>query len=370
MMAGKRHFQTAVFWLIAVLIPCTLLAGTEYQQEQASKYRTRFLPLPVLFYRPQTSLAFGAQVKTIFRLGKNKELARPSTISPEVIYTFNKQFITKIISDIYLAKNSWHFYADLDFRKFPDLFYGVGNHTQLESEEAYTTRMWEIDLHMDRHIDNGFHLGLHIHLLDWKLTEKEFGGLLAGGTVPGSEYGTATGTGLRFIYDTRDHIFYPRYGELFQILFTYYHHLLGSTFDFSCLTVNLRKYLPLGRNQALAFQILLESQYGDIPFLLMSQLGGADRLRGFYTGRFRDKNLLLFQGEWRIPVFWRTSVSVFAALGQVAGQLNHFDFSQFHYSLGFGLRYLYNKRESLNARMDFGWGEDSKGVYMEGSESF
>ena len=370
MILEKRHFRIPALWLVALLIPASVLPGTEFSEEQETKYKTQFLPLPVFFYRPQTSLALGAQVKTIFRVGKNKELARPSTVSPEVIHTFKKQFITKIISDIYLAKNSWHFYSDLDFRKFPDLFYGVGNRTSLESEEAYTTRSWEIDLRMDRHVDNGFHIGLHYHLLDWKLLEKETGGMLDCGSVPGCDSGTVSGAGLRFIYDTRDHIFYPRHGELFQLQFTFYHRTLGSSSDFSCLTVNLRKYLPLSLNQALAFQFLLESRYGDIPFLMMSELGGSQLLRGYYTGRFRDKNLLLLQGEWRIPVFWRTSVSVFAAMGQVTDQLNHFDIGSFHYSLGFGLRYLYNKSESLNARMDFGWGSDSSGIYMEGSESF
>ncbi|MCK4821975.1 hypothetical protein KA005_39790, partial [bacterium] len=101
------------------------------------------------------------------------------------IYTLKKQFITKLISNIYLAENKWHLYSDLDFRKFPDLFYGIGNQTRLDSEEAYTSRSWEIDLSLDRHINKGFHLGFHFHLFNWKLIEKEAGGLLDSGTIPG-----------------------------------------------------------------------------------------------------------------------------------------------------------------------------------------
>ncbi len=356
--------------LVIIISIASVIFGSEPQKDKESRFKTQFLPLPVLFYRPQTSLAFGAQVKTIFRTGKNKLLTRPSTISPEVIYTLKKQFITKLISNIYLAENKWHLYSDLDFRKFPDLFYGIGNQTRLDSEEAYTSRSWEIDLSLDRHINKGFHLGFHFHLFNWKLIEKEAGGLLDSGTIPGCNSGTASGLGLRFIYDTRDHIFYPRNGELCEVLYTFYHNSLGSSCDFSCLSINLRKYLPLPRKQVIALQLLLESQYGDVPFILMSQLGGGHHLRGYYTGRFRDKHLLLLQGEWRIPIFWRVSVSVFASVGQVADQLNHLDINNFNYSLGFGLRYLYNKRESINARMDFGWGRNSSGIYMEGDESF
>ena len=356
--------------LVIIISTASLIFGSDQEKDKESRFKTRFLPLPVLFYRPQTSLAFGAQVKTIFRLGRNKHLTRPSTITPEVIYTINKQFITKLLSDIYLAENQWHLNSRVDFRKFPDLFYGIGNQTSLESEEAYTSQAWDLYLRGEHHIGSSFHLGGHFHLYDWQLTEKKTGGMLDSGSVPGSEDGTASGLGIQLRYDTRDHIFYPMKGEFFEIKFTFYHHALGSSTDFSCLTIDLRKYLPLSSKQVLAFQLLLESQTGEVPFPLMNRLGGQDHLRGYYSGRFRDKNLFLIQAEWRYALFWRIGVSLFAAMGQVADTLGHLNSENFNYSLGFGLRYLYNKRESLYARMDFGWGSDSSGVYMEGDEAF
>jgi hypothetical protein len=369
MRPGQRFKQILVFLLILGLgIPT--LSGSETATPEETRFRTRFLPLPVLFYRPQTSLAIGAQVKTIFKLGKNKHLTRPSTITPEVIYTINKQFITKLLSDIYLGENSWHISSKIDYRKFPDLFYGIGNRTSLDDEEDYTSRAWDVYLSGEYHIGASINLGLHYHFYDWTLTDIQSGGMLENGTITGSNGGTASGLGFQFKFDTRDRIFYPHRGELFQINFTAYQPTLGSTTQFSTFIVDLRKYLPLTPRQVVALQLRMETQSGEVPFPLMSKLGGPDHLRGYYSGRFRDNNLFMVQAEWRYTPIWRLGVSIFAGLGQVTGSLTEFDLGNFNYCLGFGLRYLYNKRESMYARMDFGWGSESSGIYMEGDEAY
>lgn len=366
------HRWLRILLILLAIGPCTipLIFGSEGETDREAKFKTRFLPLPVLFYRPQTSIAFGAQVKTIFRLGNNKQLTRPSSVTPEIIYTLNKQIITKLLCDIYLAENRWHISSKVDFRNFPDLFYGTGNDTLLESEEAYTSKAWDIYLSGEHHVGAAIHLGGHFHLYDWQLTETETSGLLESGTIAGSEGGSVAGLGIQFKFDTRDGIFYPRKGEVFQIAFTFYHQVLGSSSDFSCLTVDLRKYLPISPKQVLALQLRMETQSGDVPFPLMSKLGGPDHLRGYYSGRFRDRNLFLIQAEWRYTLFWRLGISIFAGLGQVAEFLGNIHPENFNYSLGFGFRYLYNKRESMYARMDFGWGSGSSGIYMEGDEAF
>jgi hypothetical protein len=370
MIFGRQRLLIWVIVLVLGLGAFPPIFGSDTETGSDAKFETRFLPLPVLFYRPQTSIAFGAQVKTIFRLGKNKHLTRPSSITPEIIYTLKKQIIAKLLSDIYLAENQWHISSKIDFRRFPDLFYGTGNDTSLDDEEDYTSRAWDIYLCGEHHLGASILLGGHFHFYDWTLTDTLSGGMLENGTIPGSEGGTASGLGFQLKFDTRDRIFYPHRGELFTIAFTSYHPTLGSTTQFSSLVIDLRKYLPLTPKQVVALQMRMETQSGEVPFPLMSQLGGPDHLRGYYSGRFRDNNLFMIQAEWRYAPIWRLGISVFAGLGQVTDSLTEFGLRNFNYSLGFGLRYLYNKRESMYARMDFGWGSGSSGIYMEGDEAY
>ena len=40
----------------------------------------------------------------------------------------------------------------------------------------------------------------------------------------------------------------------------------------------------------------------EIPYFMLPSLGGGSNLRGYSSWRFRDRNSLLLQGEWRIMV--------------------------------------------------------------------
>ena len=95
-------------------------------------------------------------------------------------------------------------------------------------------------------------------------------------------------------------------------------------------------------------------------------------LRGYFAGRYRDRDLLAFQAEYRAPVWWRIGVVAFGAIGQVQHDLNGFRSDQFHPSLGAGLRFALSPQEELNIRADFGRGFDvnSGGFYLSFGEAF
>jgi hypothetical protein len=99
-------------------------------------------------------------------------------------------------------------------------------------------------------------------------------------------------------------------------------------------------------------------------------LGGFRFLRGYYTGRFRDKNLVFYQTEIRIPVYWRIGVVAFAGVGQVAPDLKSFSFDQMKLTGGGGLRFTLSRRERANIRFDYGFTKDGGGFYLVFGESF
>ena len=94
-------------------------------------------------------------------------------------------------------------------------------------------------------------------------------------------------------------------------------------------------------------------------------------MRGYYRGRYRDKNMIAFQMEYRImPVWWRLGLVGFVGVGDVAGRLDRFDLGNFKYSYGFGIRYLFMREEKLNIRLDFAYGKGSSGFYIVLREAF
>lgn len=334
------------------------------------KCKNRIIASPILFYTPETRLAFGGAGSYVFRLAECAENTRPSSISPVVIYTLEKQFKVQLGADLFFKNNDYRLKAEIKLEKYPNKFFGVGGNTLEEDKELYTSRSTSLFLTFLKKVGGGFNIGLQYHFTDWEIKDTEEDGRLISGDFTGSEGGILSGVSFLVNRDTRDNIFSPKRGELFELNARFYNKFLGSSFNFATYTLDLRKYFPLFSKHVFAVQSLVRAQSGTVPFLNLAQLGGQYIMRGYFEGRFRDKNLLVFQAEYRMPLFWRIGVVGFASLGHVAGKLGQLDPGKFKSAYGFGLRFLFDKKENIWVRLDFGFGKDSSGVYASVFEAF
>jgi len=76
-----------------------------------------------------------------------------------------------------------------------------------------------------------------------------------------------------------------------------------------------------------------------IPFFMMPYLGGSSSLRGYTSLRFRDRNSLLLQAEWRIMASRFLDSAVFYDAGKVAARSSDLNFDGMQHDFGFGLRF-------------------------------
>jgi len=76
----------------------------------------------------------------------------------------------------------------------------------------------------------------------------------------------------------------------------------------------------------------------DVPFFLMPTLGGGNYLRGYSSYRFRDRNAVLLQAEYRYPVHRMIDVAGFYEAGTVARRLGTLSLSSMAQDAGIGLR--------------------------------
>ena len=85
------------------------------------------------------------------------------------------------------------------------------------------------------------------------------------------------------------------------------------------------QYIPLlHKNWVLAVRgrmAMSETGAGqEVPFYLLPALGGPTTLRGFSNYRFRDRNLLLVNAEYRWPIFRALDGALFYDAGTVTAQ--------------------------------------------------
>jgi outer membrane protein assembly factor BamA len=74
----------------------------------------------------------------------------------------------------------------------------------------------------------------------------------------------------------------------------------------------------------------------EIPFFMLPALGGGSDLRGFDSWRFRDRDSLLLQAEWRIMVNRYLDTAVFYDAGTVAKRFSDLDLHGMKSDFGFG----------------------------------
>ncbi|MCR4410490.1 MAG: BamA/TamA family outer membrane protein [Candidatus Saccharicenans sp.] len=340
--------------------------------EESEPDRMGLTLLPIIYYTPETRLAFGLGSLITYRFGLVFKKARPSTMFLGAIYTQLKQFTLQIKPEIYLNDNSLFLAGNFMAERFPTKLWGIGPNTADEMEEVYTPQRFLMEVGLQQRLgrDLPLYLGLKYRLESTKIVETEPGKLLDQDLVLGSRGGLLSGPGLAASYDNRDNIFYPNSGLYLQANLNWNDHFFGSDYDFLSFQFDLRNYHLVGEDQVLAVQALAETNTGDVPFYRLARLGGDSLLRGFYNGRFRDMNLVAFQAEYRFPVWKRLGAVVFGAMGSLANRFRDISFDNLKYAAGFGLRFKIIPKENANLRVDLAFGPGTYGIYFKAGESF
>lgn len=372
--------------LITLLCVAPLLPGVARAQQDAeggppadtsaARPGNTLVPLPVIFYQPETKLGFGGLVSYYFQIGNRVPEPgapyQPSNLTLVGIYTTEKQIVISLGGELFLSGGRNRVVGDVGYIKFPTKYWGIGNETPDSNEEDYTPEsvggLGEV-LH---EVARGWFVGVGLQAGYRAVTEIDSGGAFEAGVVPGSDDGWAIGPGVLLTRDTRNSTVYPTRGGYHQLRAFLYDGAFGSDFDWGGFVLDMRGYFPVFRSQVVALRALSLASSGAPPFEFMPQLGGEQLLRGYFQGRYRDRQLLAFQGEVRTPVWWRFGMAGFVGVGQVGDVFGDFSLGGFHVSAGGGLRFEISRQEGLNLRADYGWGFDvgSGGFYLSIGETF
>jgi hypothetical protein len=313
--------------------------------------------IPALTYSPETSLGMGVRAIKLFRNQKNP-LIRPSSLPITFLYTLNKQIIFTTAVDLWLNGNKEHISGRLELMDYPFWFYGIGQEISRDTGEQYATRFAHVQVNYQRQIAKGVFIGPRYIFRTDQIYKKEAGGLLASGQVLGNQGQRISGLGLVVNYDTRDNIFQPTMGSFHQASFINYQPFLGSQYTFSQYQLDFRKYLEIISSHILAIQAWYSFTAGQAPFQQISLIGGSDIMRGYFEGRYRDHHAMVYQVEYRLPIYRKLGLVLFGSAGQVAGKISEYRLPRFKYGAGLGFRYKLNE-EGLNFRLDLAFGNQT-----------
>ncbi|CAN5522829.1 hypothetical protein BH10BAC1_BH10BAC1_15550 [soil metagenome] len=325
--------------------------------------------LPSLFYTPETSLGFGGLVFTYFKTNKTDTSTKKSNTQSYLSYTLNEQFSFENDYQIWSPKNKFYFTGSADITRFPQLYYGIGNSTSEKNHIMMTYDAIRLQTKNFVRLNNFVYGGL---VLNYQLVYNQDIELSSNSCmeVYGNMGFEAKGLGPILVIDKRDNPLNPAKGMYFEASYIDYKNILHNSNTFTSITIDARKYYTLFDRLIWNGNLYFSNNRGAVPYKMLSELGGARFLRGYYRGRFRDNNMIVIQQEFRMPVYKMFGIAIFGGIGKVSKTIQELKTNEWHYDYGVGLRVRLNKKENTNLRIDYGRTKDSQGIYVVFAEAF
>lgn len=345
--------------------------------EKDSVRKNNFFLFPIGAYSPEMGLEYGVTGIFSFYTDKFDRQTRVSTLNFLVTHTTKNQTGVKAIADIWSKQNKYHYYTEFRYRNYPYDFYGIGNNTSSENKDEVDEKRAKLILAADKKVAKNFYVGLRAGYEDYTYRDLTVGGILTTDNYYGASGGKQIYFGAGQMFDSRNNVTYTTKGLYEYLSFNYTPDLFGGqNFHGTFSNFDARYFIPVSRRVTLGLNSIYQGVYSEnIPFYLYPQLGSSTIMRGYYQGRFRDKNLAAAQTELRYRFVPRFAVVAFGGYGSVWGQDN-ISFHSLKPNYGAGIRYFFDLAKDLTLRLDYGLGQKLpngkrfSGYYFSMSEAF
>ena len=174
--------------------------------------------------------------------------------------------------------------------------------------------------------------------------------------------------GFSIAYDTRDFMLNAYRGWFIQLDQTFTPRFMGNDYCFSTTDLNICTYRKVWRGGVLAGEWHSRFNYGNPAWCMMSEAGSNSRLRGYFEGRYRDKNIMEMQVELRQHLWKRNGIAVWAGMGEVFPRFDAIRWEKALPNAGIGYRWEFKPR--VNVRVDCGFTRNGAGFMFNINEAF
>jgi len=303
-----------------------------------------------------------------------------SIITADIGYDSKIQKTFRSRAEIWDNNNSFKFVTDLRYEIYPTDTYGLGTFTKLATDNDIYYRYERVYGTALKKIGNDYYAGIGYNL------DHHFD-IAATGNADGSisdfiKYGQATqstssGFNLNFLFDDRKNPFNPLSGTFTSVILRQNLTLLGSNANWESLQVDFRKYIKLSpnSNNVLAIWSIAAFTHGNVPYLDLPSTGSDmynNSGRGYAIGRFRGRNELYLEGEYRFGLTRNGLLgAVLFANGESFSEFQTNRFESIAPAAGTGIRIKINKHSDSNICIDYGVGTNgSRGFFVNLGEVF
>ena len=366
--------------LLPLLILCLCFEQAEAQLNFLPKFirqmyfdkdstkKGSFVVLPALSSSPETGLEVGGAALYSFYADTGRLYkTNVSSIFGYGTITTKGQLKLSLNANYWTPQNKIHYISSISYYNFPFNFYGVGNNTSLTDKDLVHEKRYKFSFESDFYLGDHLYLGYVLGAFKYyyQFDRKRNGVLNTDPLVQDKRGGAAVYAGPSFIYDTRDNNTYSTRGMIINAYCNFMHGaFINNGYEGGFFNIEYSQFFLLAKKLVLGLDVQEQSLIGGrSPFYLLPQMGSDEMMRGYYEGRYRDRNYLAGQTELRYRLTNRFGLAGFVGTGEVFH--SGFALDQLKPDYGGGVRYFFDEEKGLSIRMDYGIGQKPAGEKRE-----
>ncbi|GAA5190348.1 BamA/TamA family outer membrane protein [Ferrimonas gelatinilytica] len=326
--------------------------------------------LPGPFYTPEMELGIGVSAVGLYVVDPEDQVSQISSLTINGFASINGALGAQILSQTFWREDKYRLFIDMEVVDAPEVFYGSGITAGRNEANRidFDRRGYRLHPQFFARVFPSTYFGIGLEFGQDEADDLELvQPILSSASIPFPESSTTTAITAHVLFDSRDFILNPSEGRLLQADIAIYDTALGGDSDFDKLNLDYRDYWQLGPG-ILAWQVAAELNRGAVPWDKLAMLGGSQRLRGYESGRYRDRQMLLSQVEYRHHLAGRHGLVYWFGVGTLAEEARDLGREKWLHSLGFGYRFEVKQR--VNLRLDMAFGNGDSGFYFSVNEAF
>jgi hypothetical protein len=332
-----------------------------YFEKDTSK-RSSFVVLPVLTSAPETGVEVGGAGLYSFYTDTINHETRVSNIYTYATITAKGQNRLNLSTSYWAPKNKFHYTAAINYINFPADFYGIGNNTRKVDADRVGEKRYRLNMAAEKLVAKNLYVGFVAGVLSYAYKAEITTGIFSKSTlVEDRSGGSHVYIGPSLIFDSRNNNTYTTKGMFINTYFNAMQGVFGNnSYQGGFFNIEYAQFISLSRKFVLGLNVQEQSLVGGrSPFYLLPQMGNDELMRGYYGGRYRDRNFIAGQAELRYRISERFGIVGFAGAGQVFN--SSFSLSTLKPNYGGGARYFFDIEKGLSVRLDYGVGQKVAG---------
>lgn len=322
-------------------------------------------------YAPETKLSFTGVLAGEYSTAKGNSETPISTLSLTMDVSLTGYYGFYLMGDTYLPQGKDRFTYSVSTSSMPVRFWGLGYDAgRYNLRTKYVNKSTNADVRYLRELVRGLWVGGAIECnyaegTSFDTVGEEYLAMANQNNRPFS----SLGVGLTAIYDRRNVKVNTTDGVYLSLL-TQMRPKQLSNIDNTLLHLEAVAdyYTPVWSGGVVAVDLYANLWSLETPWIMWPSVGGSNRMRGYYYGRYTDRKMLLGQVELRQQIYGPIGCAVWGGAAKIFPSFKRFDFKNILPNYGLGVRVALGDGTSL--RIDYGFGCRSNELIININEAF